>query len=190
MKKLKNLFLGLALSLTASNVANAAEYSVDPAHSFLTFKVSHLGIAYIVGSFDKLKGNFFFDPEGKPEDQRITVEVDTSSIDSNHAERDKHLRSPGFLNTDTHPTASFVSTAFTGDKDGGMMKGDLTLHGATKPVEIAVKKTGEGNDPWGGYRAGFHGTLTLTPADFGINYNLGPAAATVELEVFIEGRKN
>ena len=63
----------------------------------------------------------------------------------------------------------------------------LSLHGVDKPVEIAIKKIGEGKDPWGGYRAGFSGSYVLTRKDFGLNYELGPASTTVELELGIEG---
>ena len=67
------------------------------------------------------------------------------------------------------------------------MTGDLTLHGVTKPIAIAVSKVGEGKDPWGGYRAGFEGTVSLVRQDFGMGYNLGPASETMELFLFIEG---
>ena len=69
------------------------------------------------------------------------------------------------------------------------MKGDLTLHGATKNISIDVQQVGAGADPWGGYRRGFTGTTTLTLSDFGINYNLGPAAKTVEMMLVVEGIK-
>jgi polyisoprenoid-binding protein YceI len=69
------------------------------------------------------------------------------------------------------------------------MTGDLTLHGVTKPVVIAVTKNGEGNDPWGGFRAGFEGTTEIQLKDFGIDYNLGPAAETMYLDLTVEGVK-
>jgi len=178
--------LAAALALSAG-AASAADYAVDPAHSFVTFKVSHLGISYVLGGFDVTSGSFSFDPEGTPEDQKATVEVDVTSLDSNHAERDKHLRSSDFLSADDHPTASFTSTSFQGDASGGVLLGDLTFYGNTRPIAVDVKKVGEGKDPWGGYRAGFEGTIKLTPADFGMDYNLGPAAATVDLTIVIEG---
>jgi polyisoprenoid-binding protein YceI len=67
------------------------------------------------------------------------------------------------------------------------MTGVLNFHGVEKTIEIPVEKIGEGEDPWGGYRAGFHGTYTMTRADFGLDYNLGPAATTVVLDLGIEG---
>jgi polyisoprenoid-binding protein YceI len=116
------------------------------------------------------------------------VEIDTASVDTNHAERDKHLRGKDFLNVDAHPKARFVSTSVERGGDGtGVIKGELTLNGVTKPIEIAVEEIGHGPDPWGGYRAGFLGKTTLKLADFDIDYDLGPASRTVELTLSIEG---
>ena len=102
---------------------------------------------------------------GRPA-QKVSVEIETASIDTGHAERDKHLRSPGFLNVKKFPKASFVGTGYEGGPEGGTMKGNLTLMGVTKPIAIAVKKVGEGDDPWGGYRAGFEGTVTIDRRGF------------------------
>ena len=116
------------------------------------------------------------------------MSIYTTSIDSNHAERDKHLRSADFLNVAKFPTATFVSTKVvptTGENFD--LYGNLTLNGVTKEVVIAAQKVGEGKDPWGGYRAGFYGTTTLTLKDYAISMDLGPASATVQMELSIEG---
>ena len=119
---------------------------------------------------------------------KVEVSIDTSSIDSNHAERDKHLRSADFLNVKKYPNAKFVSTKVVdnGDKTG-VIYGDLTLRGVTKQIQIETKFIGQGADPWGGYRAGFEGTTTLKLADFGITFDLGPASTFVEMMLFVEG---
>ena len=178
---------GLAFSGAA---AQAADYTIDAGHSFVQFKISHIGVSWMIGTFEKVSGSFTFDSEAGTEAQSIAVEIDTASVDTNHAERDKHLRSADFLNVDEFPTATFVSTGYEGDGESGVMAGDLTLHGVTKPIEIAVKKVGEGKDPWGGYRAGFEGTVTITRKDYGMGYNLGPAAESMELFLFIEGTRD
>ena len=165
----------------------AAEYRIDPAHSFVQFKISHLGYSWMIGTFDKVSGNFTFDPSAGPAGQKISVEIDTASIDTSHAERDKHLRSADFLNVRKFPNAVFVSTAYEGDAQGGTMKGSLTLMGVTKPIAIDIKKVGEGDDPWGGYRAGFEGKTTLKRSEFGAGRNLGPASESLDLFLFIEG---
>jgi polyisoprenoid-binding protein YceI len=140
------------------------------------------------GRFNGVSGNFRYDAE-KPADSTIEVVVDTATIDTNHAERDKHLRSGDFLGVDTFPKASFKSTGYQGDANGGKLAGVLTVHGVEKPVEIDMKKVGEGADPWGGYRAGFVGTYQMTRKDFGMDYDLGPASASLGLEISIEGIK-
>ena len=176
------------LSSAFSAVAPAADYQIDPTHSFVEFKIQHLGYSWMFGRFDKLAGSFSFDP-AKAEASTIQIDVDTTSINTNHAERDKHLRSKDFLAVDNFAKASFKSTAYKGGADKGVLSGVLSFHGVDKPIEVAVSKVGEGKDPWGGYRAGFIGTYTMTRADFGVTYELGPASNTVELTFGIEGIK-
>ena len=185
-RALGTALVAVALAFSAQ-AAQAAGYKIDPSHSFVQFKISHLGYSWMIGTFEEVSGSFTFDPDAGPEGQTVSVEIGTASVDTNHAERDKHLRSAEFLNADEFPTATFVSTGYEGDAEGGTMTGDLTLHGVTKPIAIAVKKVGAGKDPWGGYRAGFEGTVTLTRKDYGVGYNLGPASESMDLFLFIEG---
>lgn len=185
--------LGAASVLGMAAQVQAAEYAVDKkgAHAFVQFRVKHLGYSWLYGRFNDFDGNFTFD-EKDPSKNKISVTVNTESLDSNHAERDKHLRSDDFLNTKKFPTATFVSTGYkpTGDKTADLT-GDLTLHGVTKPITIAVEHIGAGKDPWGGERAGFEGRATIKPADFGIPMvdKLGPASEEVELFLTVEGVK-
>lgn len=182
-----------AASLGMAAQVQAAEYAVDKkgAHAFVQFRVKHLGYSWLYGRFNDFDGAFTFD-EKDPSKNKISVTVNTESLDSNHAERDKHLRSDDFLNTKKFPTATFVSTGYkpTGDKTADLT-GDLTLHGVTKPITISVEHIGAGKDPWGGERAGFEGRATIKPADFGIPMveKLGPASEEVELFLTVEGVK-
>ena len=184
-------FLATALSACALAFpavgAGAAEYRIDPAHSVVQFKISHLGYSWMIGVFDRISGSFTYDPAAGPGGQKVSVEIETASIDTGHAERDKHLRSPGFLNVKKFPKANFVSTGYEGDAKGGTMKGNLTLMGVTKPIAIAVKKVGEGNDRWGGYRAGFEGKVTINRRDFNAGRRLGPASESMDLFLSLEG---
>eukprot|EP00764_Aduncisulcus_paluster_P011957 gnl/Carplike_NY0171/4900_a6676_308.p1 GENE.gnl/Carplike_NY0171/4900_a6676_308~~gnl/Carplike_NY0171/4900_a6676_308.p1 ORF type:complete len:192 (-),score=7.82 gnl/Carplike_NY0171/4900_a6676_308:190-765(-) len=183
-------FKGLALAtLISASPLYAADYVIDTkgAHASIEFRISHLGISWLTGRFNTFNGNFSYDAKS-PADASINVEVDVASFDSNHAERNKHIRGDEYLNVKEHPTASFKSTSFTPNAEGGgVMKGMLTLYGTTKEVAIDVDKVGEGEDPWGGYRVGFSGTLELKPHEFGMNYKLGPAAETVYMDLNIEG---
>lgn len=181
--------LALAAALSLPGFATAADYVIDTekAHAFIQFRIKHLGYSWLYGRFNTFEGNFSYDPQNA-DANKVSVTIDTASIDSNHAERDKHLRSDDFLDVEKYPQARFVSTKYEAKGDGtGTLTGDLTLHGVTRPIAIAVEKIGEGDDPWGGYRAGFFGTTTLKLADFGITRDLGPASQEVELMLSVEG---
>jgi polyisoprenoid-binding protein YceI len=186
--KLTPASLALIAALLSTGPAGAADYVIDTgkAHAFINWKIKHLGFSWLNGRFDNFTGTFSFD-EAKPEASKVKVEIDTNSINSNHAERDKHLRGKDFLDTAQFPTATFESTAVKLDGDKATITGNLTLHGVTKEIAIDAKRVGGGTDPWGGYREGFTGTTTLPLKDFGISYNLGPASETVELTLDIEG---
>lgn len=185
-KTLAALVLGSAL---ASSPVFAADYAIDKQgqHAFVNFKISHLGYSWLWGTFKDFDGGFSFDA-AKPEESKVNVTLKTASVDTNHAERDKHLRSDDFLNVAKHPTATFESTSVKSTGEGTAdINGNLTLNGVTKPVVIAAKFIGEGKDPWGGYRAGFEGSTTLTLKDFDIKMDLGPASQTVDLIISVEG---
>lgn len=174
-----------------SNLALSApvKYQIDikGMHASINFKIQHLGYSWLTGRFDQFNGDFTYDKENISNSE-VNVTIDTNSINTNHAERDKHLRSDDFLDVKKYPKASFVSNSIakTGDKTL-TVKGNLTLHGVTKAIEITAQKIGEGKDPWGGYRAGFSGTTLIKLADYGITYNLGPASANVYFQLNLEG---
>ncbi|MGH1380405.1 MAG: YceI family protein [Shewanella xiamenensis] len=176
-------------SLLVPMAASAADYVIDRegAHASITFKVSHLGYSYVVGRFNDFSGDFSYDAKN-PAAAKVNVKVNTLSVDSNHAERDKHIRSADFLNAAKFAEATFVSTSVEDKGNGDMViKGNFTLNGVTKPLAIQVHAVGEGQDPWGGYRAGFTGTTTFAMKDYGIKMDLGPASANVELDLVVEG---
>ena len=183
--KTKKLVFGLVLGTMVTPLF-AADYKIDPGHSFIAFRIQHLATSWMYGTFNDVSGSFTWDADN-PEASSITVNIDPASVDTNHAERDKHIRSADMLDTGKHSEASFVSTGYSGDADSGVLKGTLTVKGMSKPIELNVTRIGEGKDPWGGYRAGFHATYVLTRTDVGDNYNLGPASADMELQLSIEG---
>ena len=190
---LKKSFLALAVgSIGVMSLPTLADtYVIDTkgAHASINFAIKHLGYSVLTGRFDTFSGEFTYDP-AKPEASTVNVSIDTGSVNSNHAERDKHLRSADFLNVEKFPKATFVSTKIVlDDKDEFDIVGDLTLNGVTKSITIEVEKVGEGKDPWGGYRAGFSGETTITLKDFNVKMDLGPASQTVQLELEVEGIK-
>ncbi|GAB3106296.1 YceI family protein [Aestuariicella hydrocarbonica] len=179
----------MAAALTTPLHTQAADYKIDSkgAHASINFQIPHLGYSILVGRFNKFEGKFTYDLNNV-EASEIEVLVDTTSIDSNHAERDKHLRSDDYLDTKKFGTAKFVSTKVIDRGDNQLLvEGNLTLHGVTKPITIEAYKVGEGPDPWMGYRAGFSGKTTLKLQDFGIPDKLGPASSRVTLDLHIEG---
>ena len=191
MKTIQNTLIAGLMSFMMISTAVAEDYVIDTkgAHAFIQFRVKHLGYSWLYGRFNTFSGQFNYD-ESDATANKISVEVDTTSLDSNHAERDKHLRSADFLDVDQFPTASFESTGYvaTGNNTADLT-GNLTLHGVTKEVTVNVEHIGGGDDPWGGYRQGFFGSTTIKPNDYGIDMvgQLGEAAGTVELMLSVEG---
>ncbi|MBW1213699.1 YceI family protein [Pantoea allii] len=174
--------------LLGSLTANAADYKIDKEgqHAFVQFRIQHLGYSWLYGTFKDFDGSFSFDANN-PSADKVDVTINTNSVDTNHAERDKHIRGPEFLNVAKHPTATFKSTAVKKEGDKLAVTGDLTLNGVTKPVTLEAKMMGEGKDPWGGYRAGFEAEGEIALKDFNITQDLGPASQKVELIISVEG---
>ncbi len=164
-----------------SDSAQAAQYTTDPSHASVQFRILHLGFSTMTGRFDKSAGHFEWE-ETRPERASVEITIDTENINTNWADRDKHLREPRYLGVEAYPEATFKSTSYTGDANGGQLLGELTLHGVTRTLGIDIKRVGEGRDPWGDYRAGFDGTATprrlrrrLRPRPHGRVHGVRPA---------------
>lgn len=189
MKRKTLLAAVLAGVLSAAVPAGAADYVIDKKdqHASITFRIKHLGYSWLVGRFDNFEGTFSYD-EAKPEDSKVKVDIDVTSINSNHGERDKHLRGPEFLNVAEFPKASFESSSVkpTGDGKADIV-GNLTLMGVTKEIVIKAEHVGGGDDPWGGIRQGFTGTAKLSLPDFPFKRLLGPASRELDLILDVEG---
>ncbi|PLR41820.1 hypothetical protein CYR55_00905 [Chimaeribacter californicus] len=187
MKK-RALGLTFASLLMSAGSAVAADYKIDKEgqHAFLQFRIKHLGYSWIYGSFKDFDGTFTYD-EQNPASDKVNVTINTNSLDTNHAERDKHLRSAEFLNTGKYPQATFVSTKVEKDGDELKITGNFTLNGVTKPLTLEAKLIGQGDDPWGAYRAGFEAEGEFALKDYNINTKLGPASQNVQLIISLEG---
>ena len=193
MKPFKTLAMCAGMSLAATAQIAQAEpvtYQIDTQgmHAAVNFKIQHLGYSWLTGRFDDFEGTYVYDKD-ELSNSRVEVTIDTASVNSNHAERDKHLRSDDFLSVADHPKAVFKSTSISGTDNAMTIEGDLTLNGVTRTIVIDAQKVGEGKDPWGGYRSGFEGTTTLKLADFDITKDLGPASTEVQLMLHVEGIK-
>lgn len=167
---MKKLLVVLTSMLVASS-AFATDYTVDPDHSTIGFKVRHLGISSVLGKFGNVNGEFSYDPQNVAA-SKAKATIAAATINTENAKRDKHLRSEEFLNTDKFPEIQFVSKEIK-DIDGKKFKvvGDLTIHGVTKPVELESEFTGATKDPWGNERAAFEAESKIDRRDFGLTWN-------------------
>lgn len=188
---MRYLFLLVPLLFAAALPAQAEveQYIFDKKgqHAFVQFRIQHLGYSWLYGQFNDFDGKFSYDTDN-PANSTVEVTINTASVDTNHAERDKHLRDDDFLEVDKYPTAKFVSKRVEPAGEGkAKVIGDLTLHGVTKEIVLDMHQVGAGPDPWGGYRRGFEGSAKFKLADFNIKKDLGPASQTVELILSVEG---
>lgn len=185
-KSILGLAAGTLLLSAGSALAENYQFDKQGQHGFIEFRIQHLGYSWLYGSFKDFDGNFTYDAKDPAKD-KVEVTIKTGSIDTNHAERDKHLRSPDFLNAAKFPEAKFVSTEVKKEGDKYLVTGDFTLNGVTKPITLDAKLTGEGKDPWGGYRAGFEAKGNIKLKEFNIKSDLGPKSQEVELMLSVEG---
>ena len=122
------------------------QWAIDPTHSQIQFAVKHLGISTVRGTFDKFSGTITAD-NGVV--SAVSVDVDTSSVNTNQAQRDEHLRSGEFFDTAAHPHAVFNLTSIAHTGADVVAHGDLTIRGVTKPITLTGETAGPAKDPWG-----------------------------------------
>lgn len=181
------LFL-LILSLQAAPLqAKEETYQIDPVHSFACFKVGHLGISFVRGRFTDISGTIAGDRKN-PEKGQISVEIKTASIDTGVPKRDEDLKSDTYLDVKRFPTMSFKSTRMEKRApDIYEARGDFTLHGVTRPIKLKIRFTGEGKDPWGGFRAGGEALFTIRRSDYGMGKSIPAVGDSVTIELNFEG---
>jgi polyisoprenoid-binding protein YceI len=167
------------LNNTTNNYMKTTKWIIDPAHSEIQFKVKHMMITTVTGSFKE----FSSEVETEGEDfstARIRFEAATASIFTNAEQRDAHLRSADFFDADNFPVMSFVSSKLEKtDDDNWQLTGDLTIKDVTKPVKLDVEFGGVGKDPWGNTKAGFSLSGKINRKDWGLNWNAALEAGGV-----------
>jgi polyisoprenoid-binding protein YceI len=182
----------LLISLLAHERGLAADtYSIDPAHTSIVFSVSHAQLSYTYGFFRKASGAYILD-KANPANCRFRLTIDTDSLDTNHAERDKHLRGADFFNVQEFPTIVFDSTSCTPAdlQDGAIVyqvKGNMTIHGVTRQVTLPLRMLGEGKGPFNDQRSGFLCQVELKRSDFGMVNLLNVVGDAVGITVSFEG---
>ncbi len=157
------------------------KWTLDPAHAEIQFKVRHLMISHVTGSFSQ------FDAAIETTDDnfdtsKISFSAEIDSITTNNEQRDGHLKSADFFESSKFPTLSFVSTKF--EKVSGeeyILYGDLNFHGVTKNVKLLVEHGGIIKDPWGNTRTGFTVDGKINRKDYGLAWNAATEAGGVVL---------
>lgn len=183
-KTSKLITAAIALGVVASPLsATAAEYDIDPSHTFVIFEVGHLGIGKAHGMFRKTTGTF------DPAAGKLDVTIEAKSLFTADKKRDDHLKGPDFFNVKQFPTITFKATKVTKKGDKMMVTGDLTIKGKTKSATLEMSKVGEGKDPWGKFRVGYSGSMTIDRMDFGVNYLPEGLSKDVKLTLSVEGVK-
>ncbi|GAA1188661.1 YceI family protein [Streptomyces hebeiensis] len=151
----------------------AGAWSIDPAHSSVGAVAQHLGISSVRGRFTEFGGRIdILDTGSGHERASVEAVISAASIDTGNGLRDKHLRSPDFLDVERYPEITYSGTGLTpAGPDRWTVHGRLSLHGVVRDVDLDLNYLGTGPDPWGGVRAAFHATAELHREDFAINYN-------------------
>ncbi|WP_419868818.1 YceI family protein [Chryseobacterium sp. CT-SW4] len=151
----------------------ATKWNLDPTHSEITFKVKHMMISNVKGSFRDF--NAEIDSEDDTFQNATTIAtIQTGSVFTNNTDRDNHLKSEEFFNAEQHPTITFESKALN-----NTVTGNLTINGITKPVTLDVDFGGINKDPWGNTKAGFSFEGKINRKDFGLNWNAALEAGGV-----------
>lgn len=159
------------MSTTTTLPLQAGTWTIDPAHSSVEFVIRHLGLSKVRGRFNAFDATVVVGSDLA--DTRLTATVDLSSVDTNNADRDAHLRSTDFFGVDAHPQMTFASTEVRQDGEDYTLVGELTINGATRPVELEVEFNGVETYPMDQKRhAGFSATGTITRSDFGIDFDV------------------
>jgi polyisoprenoid-binding protein YceI len=177
-----------ALSVAPSRAAE--QYSVDPMHTGISFKISHLGLSWVFGTFKDVSGNFTIDPDNAAQSSfALTIKAD--SIDTANAKRDEHLRSPDFFNTKQFPVLTFKSTSVRAIDGGYEVTGDFNLHGETRSITFPLKGGRKAQFPPGVTRTGYTAELILKRSDFGVGSPkfAGALGDEVFIAVSFEGTK-
>lgn len=166
-------------------------WTIDPAHSTVAATAQHLGISSVHGRFGSFTGRITIAPQVT--DSEVVAEITAASIETGNATRDDHLRSADFLDVANHPLITYRGAGLVASgPDRWTVRGQLSLAGVTRPVDLDLGYLGTGPDPWGGMRAAFRATTELRREDFAMNWNqvvqagIAMIGATLRVELNIQ----
>ena len=178
------------MTTSSTRTPATTQWSIDAAHSNVEFAVKHLMISTVRGRFADVQGTVT-ENEEDPAKSSINVVINTASIDTRQEQRDAHLRSGDFFDSEKFPTMTFVSRKIEPKGDAEFrVTGDLTIRDITREVVLAVTSEGRGGDPWGGQRAGFSATAKINRSEFNLTWNqaleFGGVAVGDEIKISID----
>jgi polyisoprenoid-binding protein YceI len=157
--------------MSTVSTAVASAWRVDPTHSSVEFAVRHLMISTVKGRFADISGTLVGD-ETDLGNASIDLTIPVAGIDTHEGQRDAHLRSADFFDSEHHPAITFRSTNIVrAGSNSFTVTGDLTIRGVSRPITLTVHQGGRGRDPWGGERVGYSTTTRINRKDFGLNWN-------------------
>jgi polyisoprenoid-binding protein YceI len=189
---MKRSILALALAVTllaGSRPAVADDYKLDDSHTSVVFGISHMGLSYTYGRFNKVSGTYTLDA-ADPTKSKFKVVIDANSVDTNNQGRDGHLRGPDFFNAGEFPLITFESTKVAARQDGEKtildVTGNMTMHGVTKEITLALVKLGEKNMGQE-YRSGFLCDAKLMRSEFGMSGGIPNVGDEVAITISFEG---
>ena len=164
-----------------SETATATKWVLDPTHSEMQFKIKHLVISTVTGSFKTFQGSMQSADDDSFENANVEFSLDVDSIDTNQEQRDGHLKSEEFFNAAAFPRIKFESTSFVRDGDGFRINGHLTMKDVTKPVTLAAEYGGSAVDFYGNHKAGFEVTGKINRKEFGLTWGAVTEAGAIVL---------
>ncbi|HEU0152911.1 MAG TPA: YceI family protein [Arenimonas sp.] len=184
---LKRLALASLLAVAAFGAQAADKYRIDPTHTQVEFTYSHMGFSNITGRFDTVQGEFLFDP-ANPTQSSVDITIPVDSISTGVDKLDEHLLKADFFDAATYPTATFKSTGVTAAGEGKLdVAGDLTIHGVTRPVVLAVTINKIGEHPMAKVpAAGFDATTTILRSDYGVGGYVPVVGDEVRIDITVE----
>ena len=184
MKKTISIIGIVGVASLAHAAAFAAEYKIDPVHSFALFKVKHMGASYVYGQFTAIAGSIAFDA-ANPEASSVEVTIKTESVTTHNVARDRHISGPDFFSVKEFPVLTFKSSSW---KEAGentyAVTGDFTLLGVTKTITATVEHVGNGMMR-GKQIAGFHTVFSIDRSEFGMHYGIAPGGGGLGKDIAI-----
>jgi polyisoprenoid-binding protein YceI len=187
MRMLLRLAMAVGIIGGLGSAAMADDYTIDPMHSSVSFKILHAGVSYVHGRFNSFSGKFTVD-SSDPTKTSFTLNIKPETIDTNNGGRDTHLRSPDFFNVKQFPTISFKSTSVKPVEGGYEVTGELSIHGSANPITL-ILKGGRSTVMQGIQRTGYVSDFVVKRSDFGVGKPGSMLGDEVYVSIGLEGTK-